>query len=71
MTINIENLEIIPYYSIEWVTDETGKHPIINWQSIHAISQYEDAKVFHTIDILPLLSRDQITEIEEKILEKL
>lgn len=71
MTINIEHLEIIPVYSIEWITDETGKHPVINWLAIHALSQYEDATVFHIIDILPLLSRDQITEIEEKILEKL
>lgn len=68
MTINIEQLEIIPNYKIEWVSDERGKYPMVHWKSIMALSQSSDAKVTDTVDILPLLSHDQLLEIEEKIL---
>lgn len=68
MEINLENLEIIPNYSIEWVSDERGKYPMFHWKSIMALSQSSDAKVTDTVDILPLLCHDQLVALEEKIL---
>ena len=66
MTINLLDLEVVLDYTIETI----GSDKIIHWHSIKACSQADEAKVDDMIEILPILHHNQISEIEEKILEK-
>ena len=71
MTINIENLELILDYTVDKITDERGTYKSVSFKSRKAISQNPEAKLCDSVEILPLLDPDQLTEIEEQIIEKL
>ena len=67
MKINLLDLEVVLDYDIQTI----GGVKTIHWHSIKACSQADEAKVDDMIEILPILHHNQISEIEEKILEKL
>ena len=67
MTIDLLDLEVVLDYDVEKVHTESGSYFRVHWKSIKAISQDDDARLCDMVEILPLLHRDQITEIEAKL----
>lgn len=70
MNITLE-LEVLVDYKVEWVRDESGEHPSLLFESVKAFSNKVDAKLCDMVDITNLLHRDELADLEEKILTKI